>query len=465
MNWTEGTALVGRIGSGKTTILRELLEEKLKDGSGCLWFCIKPDEAEEAEKVIKKAGRKPIRIRPGGAVKLNPLPYELGRKGGTAIGLATILSDINEVINASDKKGEDFWITNFTVALMHAVTLVSLVLKERATISDTYHLLMTTPESFAQVTDEHWRKRFCWQIVSNAREMYPNDRRVLTATNYLCELLPNSGEKVRGAVLSQVTNVLLPFTLPPLLELTDSTTHTPEDLFDECVILDLDVLTYGKLGQVFQLLFSFLFQEALLRRDPKNDFVFVRDEYQRIAHAQRDIQAQVLSRSQRLCSVIAFQSIPVLVDGMGGGLEAQTKAQAIFSQHVHKYMLNNACQETNDINARIIGMERQLFYSFSGANRNEKLDWWDFFAAGNMPNFSASQQFHFRVTPAEFTRLLTGGHENNGIVEAFYHNGHSYQKVFVQQCINKNLHPSRHSRTAPSCFNWLRRLFTRPLGR
>jgi hypothetical protein len=249
--------------------------------------------------------------------------------------------------------------------------------------------------------------------------------------DYFLEMLPSSGEKVRGAVISQAVNVLLPFTIPPLSEVfSGESTITPDT---KCqLVLDLDILTYGKVGQMAQLLMSFMKLEAILRDPNPETCIFVRDEYQYYCHPGRDIKAQTVARSQKFVSIAAFQTLPVLVDGLGGGIEARNQAQALYACHVNKFMLNNNCPETCETNAKIIGMDRQLFFS-SSSNPNQKPEWWDILGVGARPSVTTSQQFHYRVPPAFFTTLKTGGVHNNLTVEAVFHNGFTHELVRIKQ--------------------------------
>lgn len=442
MNFNEGIAIIGRTGGGKTTIVRHLMRYLLKD-SGCAWFTVKQDEADNAEKVILSSGRVRdlIRYAPCAEIRFNPITFEMGRKGGNALTLARILNDIHEVIHQSDKKGEGFWEGHFIVAMTHAINVVWIATRESATFELVYMLLSSSPETTAQAKSELFRMTKCGQLLQMAESHAMTEgeaRQVIVAYNYFTTELPQAGEKVRGAVLSQVLNTLMPFTMPPLSDTVNGISNfIPSQVIEEgkCVIFDMDILTYGQQGQSFQLLHSFFFQEAILRRsNTTTPFVFVKDEYAHLAHAGRDIKAQTVARSQNYISIIGIQTLPVLEEGFGGGVEAKTKARAIYSCHVNKYMCNNNCSQTNDENSKIIGSERQLFFSMS-PNQNTQptgslID--DFFGTGGM-NFSANQTFHPLVEPRRFTQLKTGGKQNNLIVEAIYHDGFNHQLVTFKQ--------------------------------
>jgi len=445
MKPNEGIVFTGRTGGGKSTAMRIILQQLLRKPkrgflmrrprkAGCLWFTAKSDEADIAENIILGAGRGRdlIRYDPGSMIRFNPLTYEMSRKGGSAVTLSQIFRDIYQVIQRGDKKGEDFWEGHFTSCMMHAINLVWIALGEESSIEWMYQVAATSPE-----TTKDEGKSHCKTIIERAskRAVKPDQiRQVLLAKDYFLNVLPSAGEKVRGAVLSQVLNTLLPFTMPPLSDTVNGVTNfDPETAIQSgrCVILDYDLTTYGKHGLAFQLMNSFFFLEAVLRRrDTRTPFIFARDEYQLYCHPDRDISAQGIARSQNFISMAAFQTLPVLVDGLGGGIEAKTQSQALYSCHVNKYMLNNNCVETNEMNAKICGMKRMMFMNVS--NNHQQTSPWDVLGVGNV-TAQMSQQYHFRVPPITFTQLATGGKENKKIVQAVYHNGFDYSLARFKQ--------------------------------
>jgi hypothetical protein len=163
-------------------------------------------------------------------------------------------------------------------------------------------------------------------------------------------------------------------------------------------------------------------------------FTTFKDEYQIYAFPNRDIKAQTVARSQNYRSVIAFQTLPVLEEGLGGDMQARVQAKALYACHVNKFMCNNNCNQTNDENSKIIGSEKQLFWSMSPDHSAQKtgnmID--DFFGVGQT-RFTGSQHFHPIVEPREFTKLKTGGKQNGYVVEAIYHNGFNHSKVTFKQ--------------------------------
>jgi hypothetical protein len=428
MNWNEGVAIIGRTGGGKSTIIKAMAPEMIRAGSGVYWHCMKPDEADIAEAIIRKARKKPIRTS---ELNFNPF-WEMSRRGGNATSLSNIITDINEVITRPGREGEKFWEGHNTTCTTNAINLTHLAHAEHASLEAVYQFLASVPENLEQTRKSEFKESHCWKtiLLADARATTPEQKRqVILASDYFLKQLPSAGEKARGAILSGVLNSLSYFVMAPL---KSGKSFDPDKavLEGQCIIADKDVLTHGKEGLADQLLYSFFLVEAVLRRrNTSRPFMVVKDEYQISCHPGRDIKAQTVARSQNYVSLIAFQTIPVLVDGLGGGIEAKNQAQALYACHVNKLMCNNNCPETNELNSKIIGMKRRLFFSTSPSQKENPLD---VLGVGAF-NVSTSQQYHYIFPPANFMCLRTGGKENKLFVDAIYHNGRTHSLATYKQ--------------------------------
>ena len=120
----------------------------------------------------------------------------------------------------------------------------------------------------------------------------------------------------------------------------------------------------------------------------------------------------------------AFQTLPVLEAALGGGIEAQVQAKALYGLHVNKFMMNGNCHVTNEFNSMVLGQEKVMFHGMSMNNeQNEQLAWYDMVGVGARPNFNFSQQWHYRVPPTAFMQLRTGGPQNDWTCDAILHRG------------------------------------------
>ncbi|MEZ6104443.1 MAG: type IV secretory system conjugative DNA transfer family protein [Pirellulaceae bacterium] len=426
----------GRPGAGKTSFLTPIQRQLLSQGAFCLHCCVKPNEAWRAEQLLASTRKVAKRFSPESGYIFNPLTFELGRKGGSARSLAAFHTDLNEVITRSDaERSESFWKSGEVDTLGTAFDLVYLVKGEKATYRDALDVIMTSPLDLAHARSDAFRGGACGQFLRQALQQHPEKARPLA--EFLLKRLPSVGDKARGAFVTQAATSIQPFTIPPLCQAVNGVSNlTPERMLEDYTILAFDTLTYGPNGTALQLLVSWFCMEACLRREHwERPFLLVRDEYHQLVHSRRDVQALSVGRSQGLISLAAFQSLPVLEDSLGAGIEAQTQAKALMGLHVNKIWCNNNCHVTNEYAAQSLGMERKLFFSGqTPSNNSEQLAWWDVFGVGQTPNTSFSQQYHFRVEPQRYLDLRTGGPENDFLVDAIVHRGtHDYEIVTLRQ--------------------------------
>ncbi|EMB14850.1 type IV secretory system conjugative DNA transfer family protein [Rhodopirellula europaea] len=416
-----GILATGRPGSGKTTLVNRIAIELAAMGCIVCVCCIKPDEADNYSELLKRY--KPLRIEPGNAV-INPLTYELGRKGGSPRSLARFMEDLTEVLSrSSSEKTEVFWKSGTADTQAYAIELAYMVKGKDASFQDVYDIILSAPSDPAQASSESLRSTPLGQLLERAFTINPERAKVIA--DFFLKRFACVGEKANGAFRTGALTAIAPFLEPGIKEITSGrSTITPEQMLERHTILALDTLTYSTGGLALNLLASWLCMEAVLRRTKwRRPFVLVRDEYHQLAHAERDIRVQSVGRSQEFIGISAVQTLPVLKAAMGGDLAAQNQSEALYGLHVSKVMCNNNCHLTNEFNSNVIGQERVMFYGGGVASQDEPPEWYDFFGVGKSPNVSFNQQWHFKVPPASFLSLRTGGPANRGYVDAIIHRG------------------------------------------
>jgi len=424
-----GCVFTGRIGGGKSTGLRNLLKSLADQGAFVCIACIKPDESDVMQELFPDA----VRFSPT-SHKFNPITCEMGREGGSASNLACFHDDLNEVLTRADsQKQEAFWKGGAHDTLTHALELAFAVKGADTTYEDVYNIIMSSPQDLATAASLAFRDTPCGIFIEALGNRDPELAQQYC--DWFMKRLPSIGDKARGAFVTQAINSIKPFVQGPIAETVNGqSTITPEQILTQHTILDFDTLTHGISGLAFQLMMSWLCMEAVLRR--KGDFpyfVLVRDEYHQLAHAERDVRTQAMGRSQKFIGVSAFQSLPVLESALGGGLEAQTQAKALYGLHVNKFMMSQNCHVTNEFNSMIIGQERAMFYGAS-QQANQELEWYDVLGVGAAPNFSFTQQWHYKVPPTAYQKFLSGGPESDWTVEAILHRGtDGYERVSFKQ--------------------------------
>ncbi len=427
-----GCVFTGRIGSGKSTGLRQVLKFLEEQGAYLCICCIKPDEADVMGELFPDA----VKFTPS-SHKFNLLDYEMSREGGSSSNLAAFHDDLSEVLTRADsQKQEAFWKGGAHDTLTHAFELAHHVRKlqgKQATYSEVYDIIMTSPQSLVAAASPEFRKSPCGIFIEALGRHDP--ALAEKYCDWFMKRMPSIGDKARGAFVTQSLNSIKPFVHGPIAETVNGqSTITPETMMGQHTILAFDTLTYGVSGLAFNLMVSWLCMECVLRR--KGDFPYfalVRDEYHQLAHAERDVRTQAVGRSQKFIGINAFQSLPVLEAALGGGLEAQTQSKALYGLHVNKFMMSQNCHVTNDFNSMVIGQEKRMFFSGS-QNQSQELPWYDVLGVGAAPNFGYSQQWHYRVPPTAFMGLRAGGPDNDWTCDAIYHCGlDGYETVSFKQ--------------------------------
>ncbi len=99
------------------------------------------------------------------------------------------------------------------------------------------------------------------------------------------------------------------------------------------------------------------------------------------------------------------------------------------------FICNDTTNTTAELNANIIGHERQMFYGGGVQPQQQSNQWWDVLGVGDRPNFSFNQNWHFRCPPTVFQTLKAGGSEHNFEVEAIIYDGseHFFRHSFLQR--------------------------------
>ncbi|MEO1526574.1 MAG: hypothetical protein AAFX06_14150 [Planctomycetota bacterium] len=367
--------------------------------------------------LIEVAGKKVTLFSPLSGHVFNPLTFEMGRTGGSARNLARYHDDLNQVLTrSSGDSGEKFWKVYEAETLEAAFELVYGVLGEDATYATVHDVIMGIPLDVEHGKSAAFGETVCGKLLNTAMTRGMDVRSI---ADLFLKKIPSVGEKARGAIVAQAAASVAPFTHGPIVNAVNGrTTLSPEQMLSGHTVLDFDTLTYGVPGLAFQLIVSWFLQGATLRRT--GDFPYFclyRDEYHEFSHA-RDIQAQSLGRSQRYIGISMFQTFPVLKAAFGGGVEAETQAQAVYGLHVNKVMVNNNCRETNELNAEILGRHKDMFFSGGGRVHQEQGAWYDVLGVGNAPTVNFSQQWHYLFPPTDFQRLRTGGPRNHFLVDA-----------------------------------------------
>lgn len=425
---TLGILLTGRIGAGKSTILRQIGADLAEQGVKLAIACVKPDEAEVWQQILPDAIRMSQHV-------WSPYQEDMQSKGGAA-NFARKTEDLQEVMTRTDsQRGEAFWKTSAIETSDKASRLAFLWKGAEASIVDVYQIIQTAPHDLMAAKSPDLINTPFGQALNAVGNRSPDLARPFT--EFFMGRLCTVGEKASQAIKMQAIGGIANLVDGPISPLINGKpTITTKDVLTHHTIWDLDTLTYMQGGLAYQLLLSWSCMEEVLRRT--GDFGYfglVRDEYHQLAHAERDVRAQSVGRSQKFIPIAAYQNQPTLEAALdGGGMEGQTQAKALYGLYVNKWFCNQNCQMSAELQAMTIGQERRMFFSGGTNQQQQQPEWWDVFGAGNAPIFNYSQQWHYRVPPTAFMNLRTGGPENNYLVDAITHSGtDGYGFVTVSQ--------------------------------
>ncbi|MEL7336169.1 MAG: hypothetical protein AAFN70_08225, partial [Planctomycetota bacterium] len=179
------TLLVGGSGSGKTSLMRLLLADAIRQGGlglGVLFAAVKPDEYENCLRIVRLAGcpDRLVRLAPGD-FKYNFLAFECAKPNGPQRA-TRLLQDLNDLTSRSNgNDGEVFWANLFEKMATKSIQICYFARGSRITVEDVYRFVVESPSSFEQVTSEQFRAgSYCFTMLEQAERNLrsDNDRRL-----------------------------------------------------------------------------------------------------------------------------------------------------------------------------------------------------------------------------------------------------------------------------------------------
>ncbi|WP_428068184.1 type IV secretory system conjugative DNA transfer family protein [Chryseobacterium gambrini] len=450
-NAVEGVQIFGGIGSGKTSGSgRTLAIKYLKHGFGGLVLTVKKDEEEEWRKYFEAAGRSIddlIVIEPNRGNFFNVLEYE-SKEGNITENIVQVLKT---VINASEEKSgsksnDPFWDQALDMLLFNIIDLCRLAYG-RLSFKNMYEIVQSLPTSktifpkndeskqtafmraFLLAQKNAAEKTIIWlkqkeaesnPIVNDASyenticDNVPEARIMKEIDNFFVETYAELNEKTRSIIDFSCSGFLFRLLREPVYSLfcNNESNITPDDCSEGKVILvNLPVKVYHKIGRDCQIMFKYIWQRAMEKRDidenPRPVFLFA-DEAQNFVH-ENDAECQATARSSRIATVYISQNLPNYYANMGGG-KFEYKVKSFLGTLATKIFHANADVETNKYASDLIGDSE-----YENISRN--------IAIAGKPNISSGRSLVIEraVRPEQFVSLKTGTNINNSIVEGYIH--------------------------------------------
>ncbi|MEZ6064112.1 MAG: hypothetical protein R3B90_00035 [Planctomycetaceae bacterium] len=202
--------------------------------------------------------------------------------------LCTILEVAERNGGRGGREDEGYWRRSVRQLIRNLVGLL-LIANGRVTVPDLYRLVVSAPTHPDQLKSEEWKQQsFCFQCLAAAdkKSKSPRDQRDLELiADYFMLEFPTLSEKTRSVIVSSFTSMVDVLNRNLLYDLFSTTTTVrPEDTFDgKIIIVDLPVKEFAEVGQFAGVLWKFVWQRAVERRNleehPRPVFLFV-DEFQ-----------------------------------------------------------------------------------------------------------------------------------------------------------------------------------------
>lgn len=448
-NACEGVLITGGIGSGKTSGSGAMLAgHYLNNGFGMLILTAKKSEKDLWVNYCKKYGREKdlVIFSPDSGEQFNFFDYELSRKGDGKNITHNIADVLKNVIKSGNQSGQEsdkaFWDSSLQQLLVNAIDLCLLTKNKR--FEHVYRIVQSAPRNKEQLKNVEWRQSSkCFRLIEHTAkhlesqdstpEIEKKKRRLQSIEDFFLGSWINLSEKTRSIVEQMFFGFGDRFMRDPMYSLFNGeTTITPEDTMrGKIIVIDLPVLIYDETGRDAQNLWKYLWQRAMQRRKLTNSSRPVclwADEFQNFINPEKDVQFQSIAREYRACAVYITQNLPNFYLNCGGGEMGKIRFKALAGNLSTKFFHANADMETNEYAADLIGKD-WLYTKNQGQSMGEKIS----FSSGQ------AETLTHLVEPSEFTKLKTGGAENNFLVEAIVHRqGKIFQSIEDNQKIESS---------------------------
>lgn len=439
MHAFNGTFICGETGGGKSSGSGFALAMAfLRAGFGGMILCVKRGEKQIWERYARLAGReKDLVIFDASCQhRYSFLDAETNRKGSGAGLVEVIVQLLCTILEVAERNGgqggredEGYWRRAVRQMIRNLVGLL-LIAQGRVTVPDLYRLVVSAPTSPEQLKSDEWKKQsFCFQCMADADKKSKSAREQrdfeLIADYFMLEF-PALSDKTRSVIVSTFTSLVDVLNRSLLYELfSTDTTVRPEDTFDgKIIIVDLPVKEFAEIGQFAGVLWKFVWQRAVERRDadanPRPLFLFV-DEFQYYL-TSHDSLFQTTARSSRVATVYLTQNISNLLAGFGGD-NARALTDSLLGNLTTKIAHLNSDPVTNEWFASVIGRSRQFFMNMSSSFQPGAASLMASYYEDVQSSSGMSEQMEFEVQPRRFTNLRSGGPQNSFQVDAILYQG------------------------------------------
>lgn len=458
----EGVQIFGGIGSGKTSGSGRMLALKyLKTGFGGLVLTAKPDEKELWQQYCAETNRTQdlVIIEPNGKYSFNFLEYESTHTDSNEAITENIVQVLKTVIRAGEEKdsgkGDDpFWETALDMLIFNVIDLCKIAYGS-VSVQMMYDIVQSIPKAtdtdndpkvnesnnkkpevkafekaYLLANNNVLEKIKAWHnsLTPEQQNSLPKDEAYFQVVEdnvvearlmkflygFFFDNFKNLSSKTRSIVDFTFSGFLFRLLREPVYSMfcRHQSNITPDDCLNgKIIIVNLPVKVYHKVGRDCQILFKYIWQRAMEKRNiklNKRPLFLWADEAQNFLH-EHDAEYQATARSSRISTVYISQNLPNYYASMGGQ-KGEYRVKSFLGTLGTKIFHANADIETNKYASELIG--DTTFYDPSRTITTST-------------EFSQSDSLSLKidrhVRPEKFISLKTGGANNKFRVEGYFH--------------------------------------------
>jgi len=443
-NSVNGILVTGMSGSGKTSgPSAAIAQAHLRAGFGGIFHAVKTDDTALALEWCRRTGRMQdvILFGPKHPARFNFLDYELCRPGegaGLTDNIVDLLLTVAEIRDRKTGNGNggggenaEYFANAKKQILRVTIDVLSRALG-RVSVPDIYRVITSAPTSRAEFYSPEWRQgSFCYACMAeavrrnaaNAKDEFKSDLELAGA--YWCAEFPQLSDRTRGSIVSSVTGAIDTLNRGYMRRLfCEGTNFTPDALSEGKILIHtMSVHEFGEVGIMAQVVMKFAAQKAILRRDiersPRPLFLHL-DEFQTLI-TSADSDFATTCRSKRASFVLLTQTLPTVYAALGGGDKAKQEISSLFSNLDLKIFCANSDPDTTKWAAELVGKVRQ-FTIHASTQRGSADRMTSFLGSGSgQTTAGVTEVWELELQPTEFSRLRTGGPDNQYCVDTILH--------------------------------------------
>ena len=409
-----GVMVFGMTGSGKSSgPLHKIANKFLTLNFGGVVFCAKPDECDTWIRYAKEAHREDDLLFLS-KLTFNYLDHESRRSGRGGGQIENLVNLYLEIVNmGKDKRNsgggnDEYWNNAVKQLLRNTMTILQMA-GESINIENIYRMVISAPSANGNTAEE---SSYCTDLMAlSIPEHLRQTPEFEIARTFFLEEFAYLDERTRSNTVSSFSvtaDSMQRGELARCFSAPESTLHL-EDIYrnHKILIVDYDQKSWGRMGQYAAGIIKYCFEMMIERREDisNNDAppVFLWADECQFFSLDYDQKFQTTARSSRTLTVYATQNLGNLYDGYG-----KEKASSLLGNLGTKFFCQNGEFETNEWASKSIGQEIILRKNKTyGDSKSSSMKGDD----NKSLSFSEgySEQKDYRVDPADFSTLQTGG--------------------------------------------------------